>query len=73
VSDSDFLLASPERVLSMVIQGNEAELSIAIARFLELNGYDDLSVAEGRSIFNEVYNNIYAVRVLIRFASVCPV
>ena len=50
----------------MLVQGNESEISIAVERFLELNGYDNLTVDEGRGIFREVYNNVYALRVLIR-------
>lgn len=58
------MLNCPEKIISMLVQGNQSEISIAIERFLELNGYD-LSVDEGRGLFREVYNSIYALRVLI--------
>ncbi len=66
VNELDFLLNSPERVLLMLLQSTATEINIAVARFLELNGYD-LDYTEGRSIFNEVYNNIYAIRTVMRY------
>jgi hypothetical protein len=72
VNELDFLLNSPERVLLLLLQGTTTEINIAVARFLELNGYDS-DHTEGRSIFNEVYNNVYAIRTVMRYKFYNPI
>lgn len=52
-------------MVSLLVRGSEAEVSIAVRRFLELNGLDP-AAPDGRGLFNEVYNSAYAARVLIR-------
>lgn len=63
-NETDVLLSDTGKVMTMLLEGNENELSVAVSRFLELNGYDG-DIADGRSIFYEVYHSIYAIRVLI--------
>lgn len=64
-TETDGLLADTGKVMAMLLEGNEDELTVAIGRFLEMNGYDG-NLTDGRNIFYEVYHAIYAIRVLIR-------
>ena len=53
VSSIDETLYSLERVMKMLVLGNEQELNVMIIRFLQVNGYTG-SIAEEGHIFYEV-------------------
>ena len=53
VSSIDETLYSLEKVMKMLVVGNEQELNVMIIRFLQVNGYTG-NIAEERHIFYEV-------------------
>lgn len=65
VSEIDAALSSLEATMRMMIIGDESEITVAMTRFLEVNGYKG-DIPEERHIFNESYNIAYAIKVLIR-------
>jgi hypothetical protein len=65
VSEIDAALSSLEVMMRMMIVGDESEITVAMTRFLEVNGYKG-DIPEERHIFNESYNIAYAIKVLIR-------
>lgn len=66
VSELDAQLCSLETIMRMMIIGEETELTLAMTRFLEVNGYKG-DIPEERHIFNECYNIASAVKVLLRY------
>ena len=65
VSELDAALASLEITMRMLVIGCESELTVAMSRFLEVNGYKG-DIPEERHIFNECYNIAYAIKILMR-------
>ena len=63
--DVDSVLYSLERVMSIVLLGNEDELSILIKRFAERNEYD-CDELHARRLFYEAYHLAYSLKILLR-------
>lgn len=66
VTEIDAALSSLEVMMRMMIVGDESEITIAMTRFLEVNGHKG-DIPSERHIFNESYNIAYAIKVIIRF------
>lgn len=66
VTEIDAALSSLEVMMRMMIVGDESEITVAMTRFLEVNGYKG-DIPDERHIFNESYNIAYAIKVIIRF------
>lgn len=65
VNELDATLSSLEKMMQMLVKGDESELTVLITRFLAVNCYKG-EIAEERHIFNECYNIAYAIKILIR-------
>lgn len=65
VNELDAALSSLETMMRMLIIGEESELSVAMTRFLTINGHKG-NISEERHIFNEAYNIAYAIKILMR-------
>ena len=66
VSELDAALSSLETTMKLLVVGDDSELTVAMTRFLEVNGYKG-DIPEERHIFNESYNIAYAIKILIRY------
>lgn len=67
-SELDTSLRSVEAIMMMLVGGHANALQMATDRFLELNGYSDLSALDGKLLFQEVYTTAYAIQVALRCA-----
>ena len=68
-SEIDQTLYSVEKMMKLLIIGDNAELQILCDRFLEANGYsigDADNQYRSRTIVNEAYNIAYSMKVLLR-------
>jgi len=63
VSEIDETLYSLEKIMKLLVLGNEQELNVLIIRFLQINGYDG-NISEERHIFYNAYNLAYSIKVI---------
>jgi len=59
------LLSSLERSMELQVSGDEAQVNLAVSRFLTLNGHKEGDAAAQRYRFTEAYQVAYAMKVLI--------
>ena len=63
-SELDAKLGSLDAMLTMLVQGKEEELSVATARFLEVNGHTGEKRGD-KHLLQEVVNMSYSIKVLL--------
>lgn len=63
-SELDCSLYQLEKMINLIVMGEESQLTIAMTRFLEVNGYSG-DITEERHIFNEVYNLAFTIKALL--------
>jgi hypothetical protein len=67
--DVDYTLGSVERCMSLLVSGEEEEVSLAMSRFLSVNGHVGAgatgNLAQEKYRFNEAYQIAYTIKVLI--------
>ena len=62
--EAHYVLGNLERSMELQVSGSESEVSLAVARFHELNG-SQVGIAEQRLRFSEAYQVAYTIKVLI--------
>jgi len=67
--DVDYTLGSVERCMALLVSGEEEEVSLAMSRFLNVNGHVGAgatgNLAQEKYRFNEAYQIAYTIKVLI--------
>jgi hypothetical protein len=66
VNQLDATLYSLEGMMKLLVIGEEDEVAMASARFLEANGYGT-DIITHRTVVNEAYNVAYSIKVLVRY------
>jgi len=63
-SELDSSLCDIDKMMRLIVLGDDSQLTVAINRFLEVNGYSG-DVSEERNVFNEAYNLAFTIKVLL--------
>ena len=61
----DQKLVSLENIMSLLVQGSQDEINVAVNRFSEVNKWSG-DFANNSRLFQEVYNAAYAIKILLR-------